>query len=75
MSAVGAGSAFAGTSSGARSVASATPGMDSKAPQARVLNSFMALSSSLWFLAGTNFVVARKRASLAATHTRDVENH
>jgi hypothetical protein len=49
--------------------------MDSKAPQARVLNSFMALSSSLWFLAGTNFVVARKRASLAATHTRDVENH
>src|SRR6202142_538631 len=43
ISAVGAGNAFAGTSSGARSVAIATVGIDSKAPQAIVLESFTAL--------------------------------
>src|ERR1700749_3553545 len=48
MSAVGAGSAFAGTSRGARSVAIATAGVDSNAPQAIVLKSFMAVSSSVW---------------------------
>src|ERR1700691_4818105 len=37
ISDVGAGNAFAGTSSGARSVAIATGGIDSKAPQAIVL--------------------------------------
>src|SRR3984957_9194388 len=50
MSAVGAGNAFAGTSRGARSVAIATVGIDSKTPQAIVLNNFMALSSLSWFL-------------------------
>src|ERR1700733_8718351 len=47
ISAVGAGNAFAGTSSGARSVAVAAAGNDSDARQAIMLRSFMALSSSL----------------------------
>src|SRR4029077_5198736 len=50
ISAVGSGNAFAGTSRGARSVAIATVGADSKAPQAIVLKSFITLPSSLWFL-------------------------
>src|ERR1700722_5193693 len=54
LSAVGAGNAFAGTSSGARSVAIATAGNDSNAPQASVVKTFMALSSFLYFLIGTN---------------------
>src|SRR3984957_17835831 len=67
MSAVGAGNAFAGTLSGARSVAIATVGIDSKAPQAIVLKSFMALSSLLWFLIGTNTCHCRNgRGSCAA---------
>src|ERR1700733_6025871 len=54
MSAVGAGNAFAGTSSGARSVAIAAAGNDSNAPQASVLKTFIALSSLLWFHIGTD---------------------
>src|SRR5271167_4445431 len=60
MSAVGAGKAFAGTSRGARSVAIATVGIDSSAPQAIVLKSFMTLSFSLWFLVGPNTYHCRK---------------
>src|SRR5271154_3184914 len=61
MSAVGAGNAFAGTSRGARSVAIAIAGNDSNVPQASVLKSFMALSSSLLFLVEQRFVVAEMR--------------
>src|SRR5580692_7853992 len=45
MSAGRSGSAFAGTSIGAGSVVIATVGIDSKAPQAIVLKSFMSTSS------------------------------